>query len=531
MAKKLKPLVLSPKEKAYIEATAYGETRHVPQSKKGLVFSPDGARGRLQIMPETYKEMMGSMEGWDNPKKLEEAGKRFAVKQFRDFKGDVRKAAGAYVRGPTAERKNRPKGPRTKKYIPEVVAEYKKLMANVSDNSTKGRRKTTMVSKNEISKRLKSAKEGKPTWQDKARLKTWKAYKAGSQKTQGYQRAKRNIKKDKQMGRKPNEVDLQIVKSYVPQTKDQMKADRIKAGIWAAGMVGGPAVGKVVSKVAAPFVRGAIKKITGSAAKETAKKATKREAANLKRSVARARAAAEKKKGLELLARTRETAQVPHHARIVKAAGTRAANRAGKEGAAKQTAKKVSEQAAKIRRNQIRAGAGLAGTAITAAGIASLRGDTPKKSAAKKPKAKTKPPKADAQPKAAAKAGAAMRRSWAEERKARAKAGAAMRRSWAEEDRKAAAAEEKRRSLAAAQAKAAAKKEKRGYDFFKGGLQKVTLPKLLGGREVEVDSRKEAFDYMDAPELNLKRGGQLKKKTKPPNRAALRGHRAELRGG
>ena len=81
---------------------------------------------------------------------------------------------------------------------------------------------------------------------------------------------------------------------------------------------------------------------------------------------------------------------------------------------------------------------------------------------------------------------------------------------------------------------AAAKKEKQGYNFFKGSKQEVTLPKWLGGdgkKKVIVDSSDAAFDYMDDPELNLKRGGRLKKKTKPRKRAALRGHRAELRGG
>ena len=128
-SKKLKPLVLSPEEKAWIAATRYGETGSVSKNKKGLVYSDKGARGSMQIMPATYKEVMGSMNGWNDPKKLEEAGIRYAVQQFRDFKGDPARAAGAYVRGPTAERENRPlPGPRTKNYIPKVVAEYKKLL-------------------------------------------------------------------------------------------------------------------------------------------------------------------------------------------------------------------------------------------------------------------------------------------------------------------------------------------------------------------------------------------------------------------
>jgi hypothetical protein len=382
-----------------------------------------------------------------------------------------------------------------------------------------------MASKNEISKRLKSAKEGKPTWQDKARLKTWKAYKAGSQKMEGYRRAERNIKKDKQMGRKPNEVDLQIVKSYVPQTKDQMKADRIKAAIWATGLVGGPVAGKGLGLAA----KAAAKKITGSAAKKAAAKkaaakkaAAKREAANAKRRVARARAAAEAKKTMDLARIAGETGRRVGHDKIVKAAGTRAANREAKKHAATQTAKRGSEQAAKILRNQKLAVAGLASVPIVAGGVAALRGDKPKKPEAAAAAAAAKPkPRAADKTRSPSRAhpekgiGAGRERAAEKKRLARSPSradpvgGIGVGRK-AEKERKDAAA---------------AKKEKRGYDFFKGGEQKVTLPKWLGGSEITVDSSDKAFDYMDAPELNLKRGGRLKK------RATLRGHRAELRGG
>ena len=376
-----------------------------------------------------------------------------------------------------------------------------------------------MASKKEISKRLKSAKEGKATWQDKARLKTWKAYKLGSQKMEGFRRAERNIKKDKQMGRKPNEVDLQIVKSYVPQTKDQMKAERQKAVIGGATML---IPSLRAAKAAAPFVRGAVKKITGSAAKEDAKKAAaKKAAANLKRRVARARKAAEAKKTMDLARIARETGRRADHDKIVKAAGTRAANREAKKHAATQTAKKGSEQAKRIRRNQKLAGAGLAGTAITAAGIASLRDDTPKKPAAEKRRAAVKPkPRAADKTRSPSRAhpekGIGVGRERAAEKKRLARSpsrsdpvgGIGVGRK-AEKERKDAAA---------------AKKEKRGYNFLKGGKQEVTLPKWLGGGKMTVDSSDAAFDYMDAPELNLKRGGRLKK------RATLRGKRAELRG-
>ena len=71
-------------------------------------------------------------------------------------------------------------------------------------------------------------------------------------------------------------------------------------------------------------------------------------------------------------------------------------------------------------------------------------------------------------------------------------------------------------------------KSKRALKPLEGGKREVTLPKFLGGDEkkkMTVDSSDAAFDYMDDPELNLKSGGRLSK------RAALRGGRAELRGG
>ena len=377
-----------------------------------------------------------------------------------------------------------------------------------------------MASKKEISKRLKSAKEGKPTWQDKARLKTWKAYKAGSQKTQGYQRAKRNIKKDKQMGRKPNEVDLQIVKSYVPQTKDQMKADRIKAGIWAAGLVGGPVAGKGIGLAAKTVGKRILSK--RAAAEATKKAAAKREAAALKKRVARARKAAEAKKTMELARIAGETGRRAGHDKIVKAAGTKAANRARKAAEATQTTKRVAQQAENLRRTQRIAGASLLAVPIVAGGVTALRGDTPKKSAAAKPKPgaadKTRSP-SRADPEKGIGAGrerAAKKKRKAEEgRHAEEFVGTGPR-----------GAVDPKHIL-----DDQLPESKRGYNFLKGGKQEVTLPKFLGGGKMTVDSSDAAFDYMDDPELNLKGGGRLKKKTKPRKRAALRGHRAELRGG
>ena len=355
-----------------------------------------------------------------------------------------------------------------------------------------------MASKKKISKRLKSAKEGKATWQDEARWKTWNAYKLGSQKTQGYQRAKRNIQRAEQMGRKPNEVDLRIIKSHVPQTRDQMKAERLKAGIGALTLVGGPAVGKGIGLAA----KAVAKKMAGSGAKKAAAKKAVPKAAS--------KAKVAPKTAAKVAPKT--AAKVGP-----KAAGNRAANKVAREEAKKQTlskegAKRAAERAKRKRRVRRQAAAYWTGAGITAAGLASLRGDTPKKPAAAAA-AKPKP-------------GARATENAVAEKKRRATAAAAKKKRLAEERRHAEefigtgprGAVDPKHIL-----QDEPPKSKRGYDFFKGGLQKVTLPKLLGGREVEVDSRKEAFGYMDDPELNLKRGGRLKKKTKPRKRPALRG--------
>jgi len=72
---------------------------------------------------------------------------------------------------------------------------------------------------------------------------------------------------------------------------------------------------------------------------------------------------------------------------------------------------------------------------------------------------------------------------------------------------------------------------------LEGGVRYKKLPDWLGGGEIKIDSSDEAFNY-DNPDnvTHGKRGGQVKKgvkktKTKARRRAALRGHRAELRGG
>jgi len=72
---------------------------------------------------------------------------------------------------------------------------------------------------------------------------------------------------------------------------------------------------------------------------------------------------------------------------------------------------------------------------------------------------------------------------------------------------------------------------------LEGGVRYKKLPDWLGGGEIKIDSSDEAFDYENSDNVTHgKEGGQVKKgvkktKTKARKRAALRGYRAELRGG
>jgi len=323
--KKLKPLVLSPEEKAFIAATAYGETGHLPESRRGLAISDKGAKGVLQIMPGTFKEIMGSMDGWDDPKKLEEAGIRYAVQQFRDFKGDPTRAAGAYVRGPTAESENRPyPGPRTKSYIPKVAAEYKRLLSKMREQqmaNTSG-----FLKMNPKERRIR------------------------------VRRANRAIQMAKSVGMKPNAADLNILKMASqadkgPITEQEMRSDRskaVKGAIGAATVVPGLGLAAKGITSGVKAVRGA-RAASAAARKIAQQKAKKAAAAKAKREAARkAKEAREKanaaRKAREAQGRTSAGGTVDD---LVAAEAAKAAARAARKKAADAARKKAADAARK----------------------------------------------------------------------------------------------------------------------------------------------------------------------------------------
>ena len=263
-SKKLKRLVLSPEEKAYVAATAYGETGHLPEAQRRFAVSDKDAHGRMQITKGAFKDIMGSLKGWGNPDKMEDAGIRYAVQQFRDFKGDPARAAGAYVRGPTAERQNRPyPGPRTKSYIPKVVAEYNRLLSKMREKqmaNTSG-----FLKMNPKERRIR------------------------------VRRANRAIQTAKSVGMEPKASDLNILKMASkadkgPITKKEMRSDRrtlgdaaLTASLVVPGALavrGGVAAAKGIGKLAASrTASAAAKKVAAQKAKKAAAAKAKREAA------------------------------------------------------------------------------------------------------------------------------------------------------------------------------------------------------------------------------------------------------------
>ena len=349
-------------------------------------------------------------------------------------------------------------------------------------------------------KGIQAEKEGEPTLQDDRRLKTWKEEEQGSRvKKQGFERALRNIQRSKQRGHSPNKVDSTIVKSYVKETPDQLSEKQIKALGLLASFIGGPFLGRVGAKVLGPVIRRTVSNIAGSGAKaakaaKAAKKAAAKKVAPKIEPPSRLRKTA---------AATLNTKQIGKGRRTPLAYVTPK----GKPGAGRRHGLKPSD--IKIARNIRTAAPAAVPLGLTSALIALDK--------------KAKPQAAMPEPGARATENAA-----AEKKRAAAK--------------KKRRAEERRHAeefVGTARGAVDPKhiiqddppKSKRALKPLEGGKREVTLPKWLGGGKMTVDSSDAAFDYMDAPELNLKRGGRLKKKTKSRKRAALRGHRAELRGG
>lgn len=83
--------------------------------------SPVGARGLMQLMPETAEEL-GVRDPFDPEENLA-AGAKFLGKLLRRYGGDLTLALGAYHMGPGAmdDRKQAPLGPATRQYVSGIL--------------------------------------------------------------------------------------------------------------------------------------------------------------------------------------------------------------------------------------------------------------------------------------------------------------------------------------------------------------------------------------------------------------------------
>jgi len=84
--------------------------------------SPKGARGVMQLMPDTAKELGADP---DDPFQNIEGGVRYLGKQLNDFGGDERVALAAYNAGPNAVKKHGgvPPYPETQKYVKTILGD------------------------------------------------------------------------------------------------------------------------------------------------------------------------------------------------------------------------------------------------------------------------------------------------------------------------------------------------------------------------------------------------------------------------
>jgi soluble lytic murein transglycosylase-like protein len=87
--------------------------------------SPKGARGLMQLMPGTAREL-GVKDAFDPAQNLD-AGTRYLNSLLAEFKGDVRLAIAAYNAGPNAVKRHRGVPPyrETRQHVEKVLERYR----------------------------------------------------------------------------------------------------------------------------------------------------------------------------------------------------------------------------------------------------------------------------------------------------------------------------------------------------------------------------------------------------------------------
>lgn len=110
-------------EGALLHALIFAESSYDP-----VAVSPAGARGLMQLMPETARRY-GVVNLFD-PEQNVRAGARHLKDLLEQFDGDVELAIAAYNAGPNAVIRagNRvPPYPETRRYVPRVMGHYHRL--------------------------------------------------------------------------------------------------------------------------------------------------------------------------------------------------------------------------------------------------------------------------------------------------------------------------------------------------------------------------------------------------------------------
>lgn len=92
-----------------------------------LAVSSKGARGLMQVMPETAAEMGVSPRLLFNPRENVTAGARYLAEQLGRFNGELPKALAAYNAGPGAVLSGQQLPLETQLYVPRVLERYRTL--------------------------------------------------------------------------------------------------------------------------------------------------------------------------------------------------------------------------------------------------------------------------------------------------------------------------------------------------------------------------------------------------------------------
>lgn len=119
------------KSRKFVEFFQHKEARDLQKEEVNChccgAVSPKGARGLMQVMPETAAEMGVSPRRLFDPQANVAAGTRYLAEQVDRFHGELPKALAAYNAGPGAVLSGQPLPRETRLYVPRVLARYRAL--------------------------------------------------------------------------------------------------------------------------------------------------------------------------------------------------------------------------------------------------------------------------------------------------------------------------------------------------------------------------------------------------------------------